>query len=45
MFRYIGWDIFNENRVIFEDMTSTKKRVDATFVFEDNSKFLVEAKD
>jgi hypothetical protein len=44
MFRYLGWDIFNENRVIFEDMTSTKKRVDATFVFEDNSKFLVEVK-
>ena len=44
IFRYLGWDVFNENRVIFEDMTATKKRVDATFVFEDNSKFLVEVK-
>lgn len=44
IFKYLGWDIFNENRVIFEDVTSTKKRVDLTLVFEDNSKFIVEAK-
>jgi len=44
VFRYLGWDIFNENRVIFEDVTSTKKRVDLTFVFEDETKFIIEAK-
>ncbi len=44
VFKFLGWDVFNENRVIYEDMTSTKKRVDATFVFDDNSKFLLEAK-
>jgi len=44
VFRYLGWDIFNENRVIFEDVTSTKKRVDLTFVFEDDTKFIIEAK-
>ena len=44
VFRYLGWDIFNENRVIFEDVTSTKKRVDLTFVFDNESKFIIEAK-
>jgi hypothetical protein len=42
--RYLDWDIFNENRVIFEDVTTTKKRVDITLVFEDNTKFIIEAK-
>jgi len=44
VFKYLNWDIFNENRVIFEDVTSTKKRVDLTFVFADDSKFIIEAK-
>ena len=42
--KYLGWDIFNENRVIFEDVTTTKKRVDITLVFENGSKFIIEAK-
>ncbi len=42
--KYLGWDIFNENRVIFEDVTTTRKRVDITLIFQNNSKFLIEAK-
>ena len=42
--KYLGWDVFNENRVIFEDVTTTKKRVDITLVFENGSKFIIEAK-
>jgi hypothetical protein len=44
LFRYLGWDIFDENRVIFEDVTSTKKRVDVTFVFSRGDRFIIEAK-
>jgi predicted type IV restriction endonuclease len=42
--RYLGWDIFNENRVLFEDVTTTKKRVDITLIFENGDKFIIEAK-
>ena len=44
IFRYLGWDVFNENKVIFEDVTQTKKRVDITFYYENNVKLILEAK-
>jgi|GEM_PF-1792860 len=44
LFRYLGWDIFDENQVIFEDVTSTKKRVDITFLFDRGDRFIIEAK-
>jgi predicted RNA-binding protein with RPS1 domain len=44
IFRYLGWDVFNENKVIFEDVTQTKKRVDITFLYDNNTKLIVEAK-
>jgi hypothetical protein len=43
LFQYLDWDIFDEERVVFEDTTSTKKRVDATFIGKDR-KFIIEAK-
>jgi hypothetical protein len=43
LFQVLDWDIFNEERVLFEDTTSTKKRVDATFVGRDR-RFIIEAK-
>ncbi|EJF07730.1 hypothetical protein ThvES_00002060 [Thiovulum sp. ES] len=43
LFQYLDWDIFDEERVLFEDTTSTKKRVDATFVGKDRQ-FIIEAK-
>jgi hypothetical protein len=44
LFKYLSWDIFDENQVIFEDVTSTKKRVDITFLFNRGARFIVEAK-
>jgi hypothetical protein len=43
LFKYLDWDIFDEERVLFEDTTSTKKRVDATFIGKDRQ-FIIEAK-
>jgi hypothetical protein len=43
LFQYLGWDIFDENSVIFEDTTATKKRVDITFI-DGETTFFIEAK-